>query len=49
MFKKMYCLLFNRITDAINALEHGNVELARTILIRAQQDSEALYMGNTED
>ena len=48
MFKKMYLLLFNRITDAIDALEHGGVE-ARAILIRAQQDAEELYIEGTED
>ena len=44
MFKRMYLLLFNRITDAIEAIERGDSRLARTILIRAQQDTEALYI-----
>ena len=45
MFKRMYLLLFNRITDAIEAIERGDSIQAKTILIRAQQDTEALYMG----
>ena len=44
MFKRMYLLLFNRVTDAIEAIEHGNAAQARTVLIRAQQDAEALYI-----
>ena len=49
MFKKMYVLLFNQITDAIEALERGDAGQARTILIRAQQDSEELYIEGTEE
>ena len=49
MYKKMYLLLFQQITDAIEALERGNAELARSILIRAQQDSEELYAEGTEE
>lgn len=48
MFKQMYFLLFNRITDAIEALRRGNSEKAREILIRAQQDAEELYVEGTE-
>ena len=40
MFKKIYLLLFNRITDAILALDRGDVEQGKAILIRAQQDAE---------
>ena len=49
MFKQMYLLLFNRITDAIEALQRGDIEEARTILICAQQDSEELYIEGTEE
>lgn len=44
MFKRMYLLLFNRITDAIEAIERGDAAQARSILISAQQDTEALYI-----
>jgi len=45
MFKKMYLLLFHRISDALAALEHGDAAQAKTILISAQQDAEELYIG----
>ena len=48
MFKKMYLLLFNRVTDALEALARGETEKARAILIRAQQACEALYIEGTE-
>lgn len=49
MFKKMYLLLFNRVTEAIKVLEHNDVSSARTILIRAQQDAEELYMEGEDE
>ncbi|MBR5342404.1 MAG: hypothetical protein IK149_00740 [Oscillospiraceae bacterium] len=49
MFKRMYLLLFNRITDALEALGRGSAEQARAILIRAQQDAEELYLEGTEE
>ncbi len=48
MYKKMYLLLFNQITDAIDALEHGNTAQARTILVRAQQAAEEMYIEGKE-
>ena len=44
----MYLRLFNRITDAIEALEHGDAAQAKAILIRAQQDAEQQYMESEE-
>ena len=44
----MYLRLFNRITDAIEALEHGDAVQAKAILIRAQQDAEQQYMESEE-
>jgi len=49
MFKRMYFLLFSRITDAIAALECGDTVQARSILILAQQDAEELYLEGTEE
>lgn len=49
MFKQMYLLLFNRVTDAIEALEHGNAVQAKRILIRAQQEAEELYGEGIEE
>ena len=48
MFKKIYLLLFNRITEAILALDRGDAEQGKAILIRAQQDAEELYIEGTE-
>ena len=48
MFKKMYLVLFNRITDALEALEHGDRARAMDILVRAQQDTEELYIVGTD-
>ena len=49
MYEKMYLVLFNRVTDAIEELERGDAERAKTILIRAQQDAEELYVEGTEE
>ena len=49
MFKEMYLLLSRRITDAIEALRHGNAELAKATLIHAQQDAEELYIEGKEE
>ena len=49
MFKRMYLLLFNRITDALGALEQGDAVQAKAVLIRAQQDAEELYLEGTEE
>ena len=49
MFKRMYLLLFNRITDALKALEHGDSEQARLLLIHAQQDAENIYIEGIEE
>ena len=49
MFKNMYLLLFNRITDAIEALGRGDTAQAKKILICAQQDAEKIYIEGTEE
>lgn len=41
---KYYTLLFHRVTDALEALDAHNYGYARTILIKAQQDAEELYI-----
>ena len=45
----MYLLLFNRVTEAIKALEYGDTRSARTMPIRAQQDAEELYMEGQDE
>lgn len=49
MYKKLYFALFNRITDALSALDAGDIERAKQILIAAQQDSEERYITAEED
>ena len=48
MFKKMYLLLFRRISDALDALARGDATLAKSILIRAQKNAEELYIEGRE-
>ena len=43
-YKKMYFHLFNAMTDAIEEIQTGDVLTARNILIRAQQETEEMYM-----
>ena len=44
-YRKLYSILFNSITDALELLEQGNLETAKAILITAQQKSEDEYIG----
>ena len=43
-YKKLYHLLFNAITDALEKAESGESEAARVLLVRAQQKTEELYI-----
>ena len=44
-YKKMYLLLFNAITDALENLADNNYGAARDLLIAAQQQTEELYIN----
>ena len=44
LYKKMYLHLFNRVTDAQEALRRGDTEKAEEFLKKAQQETEAMYM-----
>lgn len=48
LYKQLYHLLFNRITDALNVLEKGDAEWGKSILMQAQQDAEDLYIFSQE-
>ena len=48
-YKKLYFALFNRISDAVAALDDGNYALARSILCAAQQEGEELYLEENPD
>lgn len=44
MYKKMYYHLFNAVSDAIERMDKGQREEAREELIKAQQETENLYI-----
>ena len=43
-YKKMYLLLFNAITDALEQMEQQNYGTAKDLLITAQQKAEEIYI-----
>ena len=43
-YKKLYYILFNSITDAINEMEALNIDNAFIILKKAQTDSESAFI-----
>lgn len=43
-YESLYHLLFNRITDALSALEQQNFGSAKELLISAQQEAEQQYI-----
>ena len=43
-YRKPYYILFNAITNTIEAIEHRNLFQARLLLIRAQQDAEEAFL-----
>ena len=48
-YKKMYLFLFNRVTDALEQLEKGQLPAAKDTLIREQQECEEFYIGSVEE
>ncbi len=44
-YEKLYHLLFNAITDALEQMEKQNFGTAKEILIAAQQQAEEIYMS----
>ena len=43
-YEKMYHLLFNAITDALEQMEKQNLGSAKALLTTAQQKTEEIYM-----
>ena len=43
-YQKMYTLLFNAITDALEQMEKQNLGSAKDLLTTAQQKTEEIYM-----
>ena len=48
-YQKMYTLLFNAITDAVDQLEQFQPGKARTLLIRAQRAAEEVYISAQDE
>ena len=46
MYKKMYLILFNAITDAI---KENDIQSAKNILITAQQKAEEICLDSDEE
>lgn len=44
-----YTILFNAVTDAIDALDRQDFGQARTLLIRGQQQAETAYTECSEE
>lgn len=44
-YEKLYHLLFNAITDALEQMESQNFGTAKETLITAQQEAEEIYMS----
>ena len=47
-FKKLYTMLFNSLTDAIELIETGDAEEAKAVLIAAQQKAEDAYIEDED-
>ena len=43
-YEKMYHLIFNAITDALEQIEQQNFGSAKDLLIAAQQQAEEIYI-----
>lgn len=48
-YQKMYLELFNAITDALEELNRLNIGAATERLLRAQTDTEDLYIDTPEE
>ena len=47
-YQKMYYLLFNAITDALNLADRGKLAAALELLRQAQSTTEEMYMEAAE-
>lgn len=48
VYKAMYYRLFNRVTDALTALQEGQSAKAEALLKAAQQETEEMYLSSEE-
>lgn len=49
MYKKLYFMMFNRMTDAVNAPKEGRNDDALRALQGAQEEAEQIFIENGED
>ena len=49
MYKKLYFMMFNRMTDAVNAPKEGRNDDALRALQSAQEEAEQIFIENGED
>ena len=47
-YKALYLTLFNAITYAVDQMENSNFGIAKNVLIRAQQDTEEMYIEDDD-
>lgn len=47
-YQKMYVTLFKAVTAALYMMEDGEIMKARGMLVRAQQETEELYIQGNE-
>ncbi len=45
LYKELYFKLFAVMADAVEALEKGDADYARKILIAAEQEAEEIYLS----
>ena len=46
MYKQMYYILFNAVTDSIKCVEQGDYTLAEVLLKNAQRHCEEIYISS---
>ena len=49
MYEKMYCILFNAITDSLRENQNMNFGRAAFLLEEAQRQAEAVYLESAEE
>ena len=47
-YRSLYFALFNSLTDAIELIDSGNAEAAKSVLVEAQQKAEDMFIENEE-
>lgn len=48
LYQRMYTVLFNAVTDALNMMDDEDYGAARRRLMAAQREAEELYLGEED-